>query len=307
MKNRFKVIDIYPRGFCKGVYNAIELAKKTRLEHPQEKISILGELVHNKEVVLALAELGIQTVETKSRRRMDLLDEIDQGLVIFSAHGISPEVIDKAVSKGLTPINASCEDVLVTQNQIKAYLEQGYEVLYVGQKGHPEAESVLDLDPKRIKLVEVGKALPEVQTEHLFVTNQTTMSILDIRQTLDQVKSEYPFAIISDEICSATRLRQEAVLKLPESVDGLIVIGDKSSNNTRMLVKIGENKQISVILPIQNLRELDPSRLEPCHEVAITAGASTPKYIIDEVVHFVKVYSSDINAKKEDYKINPFL
>jgi len=307
MKNRFIVIDIYPRGFCKGVYNAIELAKKTRLEHPDEKISILGELVHNKEVSSVLTSLGINTVETKGRTRFDVLDDIQQGLVIFSAHGISDKVIEKARAKGLTPINASCEDVVVTQDQIKAYLEQDYEILYVGQKGHPEAEAVLDIDPEHIQLLEVGKPVPEIRSLKLFVTNQTTMSILDIKETLAQVKAIYPSAIISDEICSATRLRQEAILKLPQSIDGIIVIGDKNSNNTRMLVKIAENKKIRVIIAIQNLRELNPDWLETCHEVAITAGASTPKFIIDEIVNFTKAYALDITAKKENYLINPFI
>jgi 4-hydroxy-3-methylbut-2-enyl diphosphate reductase len=307
MKNRYKVIDIYPRGFCKGVYNAIELAKKTRIQHPDEKISILGELVHNKDVSSALLTLGIDTVETKGRTRLDLLDDIDEGLVIFSAHGVSSQVVDKARSKGLTPINASCEDVVVTQDQIKAYLQQDYEILYVGKKGHPEAEAVLNIDPKHIWLLEIGKPIPEIKSKKLFVTNQTTMSILDIKESLAQVKSAYPFAIISDEICSATRLRQEAILKLPESVDGIIVIGDRNSNNTRMLVKIAENKKIKVIVPIQNLRELNPDLLESCQEVAITAGASTPKFIIDEIVNFTKAYAYDLNVKKEDFLINPFV
>jgi len=307
MKNRFKVIDVYPRGFCKGVHHAIQLAKQARLDHPDEKISILGELVHNKDVSSALSQLHIETIETKGKKRMDLLDEIDEGVVIFSAHGISSNVQDKAIQKGLTPINASCEDVLVTQNQIKAYLQQGYEVLYVGQKGHPEAEAVLDLDPVRIQLVETQHPIPKIKSDRLFVTNQTTMSILDIKATMDAIQTQYPFAIISDETCAATRLRQEAILKLPSSVDGILIIGDHSSNNTKMLAKIATNKGIDHVILIQNLRELDPSRLDHCTEVAITAGASTPKFIIDEISNFVKAYAEDSTIRKENYSIHPFL
>jgi 4-hydroxy-3-methylbut-2-en-1-yl diphosphate reductase len=307
MKNRFKVIDVYPRGFCKGVFNAIELAKKARVDHPDEKISILGELVHNKEVSKALKSLHIDTIETKNKRRIDLLDEVDSGLVIFSAHGISPVVIEKARTKGLGTINASCEDVLVTQDQIKAYLKENYDVLYVGQKGHPEAEAVLDLDLTRIRLVEIGQMIPTLTSDKMFVTNQTTMSIFDIKETLSKIQEKYPHAIISDETCSATRLRQEAILKLPQTVDGIIIIGDKSSNNTKMLAKIAANKSIQTIIPIQNLRELDASLLNECKEVAITAGASTPKFIIDEVVNFVKAYAIDDTVSKEAYSINPFI
>jgi len=307
MKNRFKVIDVYPRGFCKGVHHAIQLAKQARLDHPDEPISILGELVHNKEVSQALAELHIKTIETKGKKRIDLLDEIDEGLVIFSAHGISSSVQDKAIKKGLTPLNASCEDVLVTQNQIKAYLQQDYQVLYVGQKGHPEAEAVLDLDPIRIRLVETHLPIPDIDTERLFVTNQTTMSILDIKATLDAIQKRYPFAVISDETCAATRLRQEAILKLPITVDGIIIIGDNSSNNTKMLAKIATNKGIKIVIQIQNLGELDPSLLDQCSEVAITAGASTPKFIIDEVSNFVKAYALDPTVNKASYSLHPFL
>jgi len=307
MKNRFKVIDVYPRGFCKGVFNAIELAKKARIDHPDEKISILGELVHNKEVSKALKSLHIDTIETKNKKRIDLLDEVDSGLVIFSAHGISPMVIEKARTKGLGTINASCEDVLVTQDQIKAYLNENYDVLYVGQIGHPEAEAVLGLDLTRLHLVEIGQVIPTLNSDKIFVTNQTTMSIFDIKETLSKIKEKYPHAIISDETCSATRLRQEAILKLPQTVDGIIIIGDKSSNNTKMLAKIAANKLIKMIIPIQNLKELDASLLDECHEVAITAGASTPKFIIDEVVSFVKAYAIDDTVSKEAYSINPFI
>lgn len=307
MKNRFEVLDIYPRGFCKGVYNAIELAKKARKDHPDQKISILGELVHNKDVTQTLIQYKIDTVETKGKRRIELLDEVDEGIVIFSAHGVSPLVIDKARSKGLEAIDASCEDVLVTQNQIKAYLTQGYDVFYVGQKGHPEAEAVLDLDFKRITLIQVGEPLPDSANPLLFVTNQTTMSIFDIKATLAHIQQKYPNAVISDETCSATRLRQEAILKLDDSVDAIIIIGDRSSNNTRMLAKIASNKAIKTIIQIQNLSELDQSLLEGCRKVAITAGASTPKFIIDEISNYVKALAVDPSAQKEAYLLNPFI
>jgi 4-hydroxy-3-methylbut-2-enyl diphosphate reductase len=307
MKNRFKVINVTPRGFCKGVYNAIELAKQTRLDFPFDKITILGELVHNKDVVSSLKSLKIDTIESKGKLRIELLDEINEGIIIFSAHGVSPLVQIKAHNKGLKTINASCEDVLKTQDLIKAYLNQAYDVFYIGQHGHPEAEASIDLDSSRIHLIQIGQDIPQFESKKIFVTNQTTMSILDIKNTIQSIQSIYPFAIVSDEICNATRLRQEAILKLPESVDAIIIIGDKSSNNTKMLAKISRNKSISTIIEVQNLRELDPKLLDHCHELAITAGASTPKFIIDEIVHFVNAYSMDSQVDKANYSINPFI
>lgn len=307
MENRFKVINVSPRGFCKGVYNAIELAKQTRMDYPNEKITILGELVHNKDVVLALKSLNIDTIESKGKKRIALLDEVIEGIVIFSAHGISPLVELKAKNKGLKTINASCVDVLKTQDLIKSYLENGYDVFYVGQKDHPEAEASLDLNKDKVHLIQVNSEIPELNTNKIFVTNQTTMSILDIKETLQNIQTKYPNTIVSNEICSATRLRQEAVLKLSSTVDAIIIIGDKSSNNTKMLAKIAQNKSIKTIIEIQNLRELNPKVLDECHEIAITAGASTPKFIIDEIVHFVEAYSNDQNISIESYSINPFI
>jgi 4-hydroxy-3-methylbut-2-enyl diphosphate reductase len=307
MENRFKVINVTPRGFCKGVYNAIELAKQTRMDYPNEKITILGELVHNKDVVLALKSLKIDTIESKGKLRIELLDEINEGIIIFSAHGISPLVQIKAKNKGLKTINASCEDVLKTQDLIKAYLEKDYEIFYIGQLGHPEAEASLDLDINKVHLIQIGNELPKIDSKKIFVTNQTTMSILDIKKTIESIQTIYPYAIVSDEICSATRLRQEAILKLPESVDAIIIIGDKSSNNTKMLAKISRNRSIPTIIEIQNLGELDPKLLDQCHELAITAGASTPKFIIDEIVHFVNAYAIDPQIDKKDYSIHPFI
>ncbi len=307
MKNRFKVIDLYPRGFCKGVFNAIELAKEARLAFPHEKISILGELVHNSEVSSVLKSLNIVTIKTNDKKRIDLLDEIDEGIIIFSAHGISPLVEAKAHAKGLKIINASCEDVLVTQDLIKSYLHQGYNILYIGQKKHPEAEAILELDSDRVQLVETDKPIPSLESDKIFVTNQTTMSIFDIHNTLNLIKSIYPNAVFSDETCSATRLRQEAILKCSDRIDGIIIIGDKNSNNTKMLSKIAANRSIKTILQIQKLSELDETCLDHCNEIAITAGASTPKFIIDEVVNYVKAYAEDPSVNKKDFLIKPFI
>jgi 4-hydroxy-3-methylbut-2-en-1-yl diphosphate reductase len=307
MENRFKVINVSPRGFCKGVYNAIELAKQTRLDFPNEKITILGELVHNKDVVNGLKALHIDTIESKGKQRIDLLDEVSEGIIIFSAHGVSPLVEMKAKNKGLKTINASCGDVLKTQDLIKNYLNEGYEVFYIGQKDHPEAEASLELDLNRVHLIQIGSEIPRVNVNKIFVTNQTTMSMLDIKNTLESIQLLYPFAILSNEICNATRLRQEAILKLSSSVDGIVIIGDKNSNNTKMLAKIAQNKSIKTIIEIQNLSELDPDQLDLCHEIAITAGASTPKFIIDEIVNFVNAYSIDSNINKQDHLIHPFI
>jgi len=210
-----EIITVNPRGFCKGVVKAIMIAKETAKQYPNQKITILGELVHNRYVVDALKDFSIQTVESKGQTRFDLLDQIDEGIVIFSAHGISANVIEKANQKGLITVDASCEDVISTQNLIQTYLDQAYTILYIGQENHPEAEAICEIDRNNIYFIKNLDSINSltINSDKIFVTNQTTMSILEIKEMLDKIKEKYPQTIISDEICSATRHRTETNLK----------------------------------------------------------------------------------------------
>ena len=126
-----EIITVNPRGFCKGVVKAIQIAKETAKKYPDQKITILGELVHNRFVVEAMKDHRVETVESKGKSRMDLLDQVNEGVVIFSAHGISSNVVQKAQAKGLITVDASCEDVISTQNLIQTYLDEVYHILYI--------------------------------------------------------------------------------------------------------------------------------------------------------------------------------
>lgn len=297
------VVDIHPRGFCKGVYQAIELAKKARREHPDQPITILGELVHNQSVIDGLAQLGITTLDSKGKSRLELVETISEGLVIFTAHGVSPQVIRRVKEKGLQTLDATCEDVLSTQQLIQTYLDEGYHVFYVGQPGHPEPEAACGLSPLQITIIDPTQPIPTIEVQKLFVTNQTTMSTLDIAATLTALKEKYPHAVISDETCSATRMRQEAILKLPDSIEAIIIVGDKRSNNTAMLAKIAHNKGIKKVIAIQRLTELNLNELEGVETVAVSAGASTPRFLIDEVSTYLKAVASGDSPDIHDYEL----
>ena len=145
------VKGIVPRGYCKGVVRAIEIAKKQ--VHQTTPVYILGMIVHNQYIVNALEDLGIQTIDIKGKTRLELLDEINEGKVIITAHGASQKVFDKAKEKGLEVIDASCLDVIKTHDLIQDKLNEGYEILYIGKKGHPEAEGAISIDEKRIHLI----------------------------------------------------------------------------------------------------------------------------------------------------------
>ena len=276
-----KIIKVQPRGYCKGVVRAIQIAKQTRLEHPDKKITVLGMLVHNQYVVDALKCLNIDTIEDKTKSRLELLDQIDEGIVLFTAHGIASQVKDKAAAKGLICVDASCPDVLSTQAIIKNALADGKHVAYIGKKGHPEAEAVLSISPP-IQLIELHQPLPPLATP-LFVTCQTTMSTSDVLAVFQEIKHAYPQAEIGEEICNATRIRQQAVHEL-QDVDVLIVVGDKQSNNSTRLAEIGRNHGIPHVLLIDDASQLDLSVFHDDDVVAVTSGASTPSQLTAQVI-----------------------
>ena len=280
-----EIINVIPRGFCKGVVRAIEIAKQTALQYPNDKITILGELVHNRFVVESLDEAGITTIEDRTLSRMELLERIESGVVIFTAHGIGDDVVARAKEKGLITVNAACEDVVHTQQLIKSYLDLNFEVLYIGQLHHPESQAVLSIDPQHIHLIQTLNDLPKrlIDERRLFVTNQTTMSQYDIKNIMDVLVKRYPEAVVSDEICNATRMRQEAIMRL-EDVDCLLVVGDVRSNNTAMLAKIGQAHGIADVYRIESAKDLPLDQLANVRRIAVTAGASTPYFLIKQVL-----------------------
>ena len=156
-----EVKRVVPSGYCKGVVNAIKLAKQTRTENPDDKIYILGMLVHNSFVSDELASLGIVTLDDSFKNKEELLDEVNEGIIIFTAHGISDKIKNKAAAKDLRYVDATCVDVLKTQNIIRDHLDEGYEIIYFGKKKHPEAEAVLSISDK-IHLVTNEKDLEDL-------------------------------------------------------------------------------------------------------------------------------------------------
>ncbi|MBR5342178.1 MAG: 4-hydroxy-3-methylbut-2-enyl diphosphate reductase [Erysipelotrichaceae bacterium] len=287
-----EIKKVVPSGYCKGVVNAIKLAKDTKANNPEENVYVLGMLVHNSFVSEELSSLGIITLDDSKKSKSELLDEINDGIVIFTAHGISESIKQKAIDKGLRYVDASCVDVLKTQNVIKEYLNDGYDVIYFGKKNHPEAEAVISISDK-IHLVTNEDDLRKLDiTNHkVFLTNQTTMSYLELKDLIELSKKLYPDIIIEKEICNATSSRQEAIANLTDC-DLLYVVGDIKSNNTNKLVDIGIKKGIKKVLLIQNFKDINTDDLKDVHKVYVTAGASTPPKLIDEVISFLKEHSS---------------
>lgn len=277
---------VVPSGYCKGVVNAINIVKKTKEQYPNENIYILGMIVHNSYVSKQMEDLGVITLEDPNLSKEELLDTIDKGVVIFTAHGISDKIKQKALDKGLICVDASCVDVLKNKDLIKSYLDKGYDVVYFGKKKHPEAEAILSLS-NNIHLVSNISDIDNlnISNDNLLITNQTTMSYLEVEDMLKLIKDKYPTCIIQKEICNATSSRQLAITNIKDG-DVLYVVGDVKSNNTNKLKEIG-SKYFKKVFLISNYKEINKKDLVNENKIYVTAGASTPPILIDEVIDYL--------------------
>lgn len=277
---------VVPSGYCKGVVNAINIVKKTKEQYPNENIYILGMIVHNSYVSKQMEDLGVITLEDPNLSKEELLDTIDKGVVIFTAHGISDKIKQKALDKGLICVDASCVDVLKNKDLIKSYLDKGYDVVYFGKKKHPEAEAILSLS-NNIHLVSNISDIDNlnISNDNLFITNQTTMSYLEVEDMLKLIKDKYPTCIIQKEICNATSSRQLAITNIKDG-DVLYVVGDVKSNNTNKLKEIG-SKYFKKVFLISNYKEINKKDLVNENKIYVTAGASTPPILIDEIIDYL--------------------
>jgi len=302
------VIKITPHGYCYGVVTALGMVTQAIADaHVPKPIHILGMVVHNAHLMKAFEAEGVITVDGVGKTRLELLDEIDSGTVVFTAHGISPKVREKADAKGLTIIDASCKDVLKTHRIIIDHIERGYHVIYIGKKGHPETEGCLGLSEDHIHLVENMDDLArlEIDQTDIIITNQTTLSSWDASELAAAIKLKFPTAEFIKEICNATLVRQEAVATMAQTADLTIVVGDPKSNNTKRLVQISEEHAGTPGIRIGSLEDLSLDKLNGVNTVAITSGASTPPEITKEVIEFLKRYdSNDVTTYDMTSKVN---
>lgn len=285
-----QVKAITPRGYCKGVVRAIEIAKNAQNE--QQPIYILGMIVHNQYIVDALKERGIQTIDIPGQTRLELLNQIQHGTVIVTAHGASDQVFEKAKNKGLNVIDASCLDVIKTHDLIKEKLNEGYDILYIGKKGHPEAEGAISIDEKRVHLITSKNDIQMMDpNKHYVMTNQTTMSLYDVYDLCEYAKTILPHVTIEKETCTATKIRQEAIKNMEEDIDIVFIVGDPHSNNTQKLASIAsEKKEVHMI---ESLDDLNINWLKGKKKAAVSSGASTPTYLTNQVIEFLHQFNEN--------------
>ncbi|WP_334073847.1 MULTISPECIES: 4-hydroxy-3-methylbut-2-enyl diphosphate reductase [Paenibacillus] len=286
-----EVIKISPRGYCYGVVDAMVLARQAakNLDLPRP-IYILGMIVHNSHVTHSFEDEGIITLDGPNR--MDILQQVEKGTVIFTAHGVSPEVRKLARDKGLTTVDATCPDVTKTHVLIEEKVADGYEVIYIGKKGHPEPEGAVGVAPGKVHLIEKEEEIAglQVSAERIVITNQTTMSQWDIKHIMKKLLEKFPGAEVHNEICLATQVRQEAVAEQAGQADLVIVVGDPRSNNSNRLAQVSEEIAGVKAYRIADITELDTEWLQGVGKVAVTSGASTPTPITKEVIAYLEQY-----------------
>lgn len=279
-----QIILANPRGFCAGVDRAIEIVERA-LELHGSPIYVRHEVVHNKFVVDALRDKGAVFVEE--------LDEVpDDATVIFSAHGVSESVERTAHDRGLQVFDATCPLVTKVHLEVVKYAKQGKEVILIGHAGHPEVEGTMGrYDTShggRIILVESTEDIGSLEISNpaeLAFVSQTTLSVDDTRDIIDTLKARFPdiSAPNHDDICYATQNRQDAVKKLCEDVDLLLVVGAVNSSNSNRLAELGTRAGVESHL-INRAADIKDTWLQDKKKIGVTAGASAPEVLVNEVV-----------------------
>ncbi len=272
-----------PRGFCAGVDRAIGIVERA-LELFGAPIYVRHEVVHNKFVVDGLRERGAVFVEE--------LDQVPaDATVIFSAHGVSQAVWDEAKQRGLKVFDATCPLVTKVHLQVARFARDAYEVVLIGHAGHPEVEGTLgqyDGEPGGIHLVETPADVATLEVKDpskLGFVTQTTLSVDDTRSVIDALKQRFPQIVgpRNDDICYATQNRQDAVKDLAAQSDLILVVGSPNSSNSNRLREIAEKSGSKAYL-IDNAAEIQPNWLKGITSVGVTAGASAPEVLVNEVV-----------------------
>jgi 4-hydroxy-3-methylbut-2-en-1-yl diphosphate reductase len=281
-----EVVRITPRGYCHGVVEAIRIAKKVGAERGgDEPVTMLGYLVHNEHVTRELEAAGVSLVAESDR--MKGLEQVSGGTVIFTAHGISPRVVDAAKERGLNVVDATCSDVTRTHDLVRDLVERGLHVIYIGKRGHPEPAGVMGIAPGHTTLIETIEEAGSVQfppETKLAVTCQTTLSMWDTKAIIDRLSERFPDIEVHNEICLATQQRQEAAVLAAKDVDCVVVVGSRRSSNSLRLVQVVEEKAGKRAHLVDTAADLDPVWFTDVQRVGVTAGASTPTHITREVI-----------------------
>lgn len=283
-----------PRGFCAGVDRAIEIVERA-LDLFGAPVYVRHEVVHNKYVVDTLREKGAVFVEE--------LDEVpDKSTVIFSAHGVAKAVREEAARRGLRVFDAICPLVTKVHMEVGRYQDEGRECILIGHAGHPEVEGTLGQYRPRngeggmylVESVDDVWNLNVKNPDFLAFVTQTTLSMDDTAEVIDALRERFPKIVgpKKEDICYATQNRQDAVKKMTKECDLILVVGSQNSSNSTRLMEISQKKGVPAYL-IDNASEIQEEWLQGKQNIGITAGASAPEVLVEEVIKKIKCWAAD--------------
>jgi 4-hydroxy-3-methylbut-2-en-1-yl diphosphate reductase len=279
-----KIFLLKPRGFCAGVVRAIDVVK-IALDLYGPPVFVRKEIVHNIHVVDELRDAGAVFVEE--------LDEVPEGArAIFSAHGVAPAVRSQAKQRRLEVIDATCP--LVTKVHLEAvrFARDGFSIVLIGHKDHDEVIGTLGEVPDRTYLVETVDDVDRLAVpdpSRVRYLTQTTLSLDETRDIIARLKERFPLlqGPPAQDICYATENRQMAVKAVSQVVDLLLVVGSQNSSNSKRLVEVGDNFGVRSFL-VNDRSDVDPAWLDGVKNVAVTAGASAPEHLVQELIEFLR-------------------
>lgn len=295
-----KIYLANPRGFCAGVDRAIDIVDLS-LKKYGAPIYVRHEIVHSRHVVNSLRQKGAVFVEE--------LNEVPEGsVVIFSAHGVAKSVWEEANLRRLHVIDATCPLVIKVHNEVNRDYTQGYELILIGHAGHPEVIGTLGQVPDKFHVVSSVEDVEQLHVENtinLSYVTQTTLSVDECRDIVGALHRRFLHikGPHQEDICYATQNRQNAVKELSKLVDVILVIGSPNSSNSNRLRELGEHCGINSYL-IDSAADINPAWLKDVKAIGITAGASAPEVLVEEVVAYLKTYGTaeveDLTVIEED-------
>lgn len=273
-----KAILAKQAGFCFGVKRATQMAFEAA--EKDQKTYSLGPIIHSPQVVGKLEELGIQVV--------DRLDGLEDGAIIIRSHGVEQKDIEEAQKKNLDIVDATCPFVKKAQEHVKSLSEAGYGVVVVGDADHPEVQGIVSYGGEQVFVVASGEGVKKLpKMKKIGVVAQTTQSFENLKNVVSECLQRGGEIRVYNTICDATAVRQEEAKELSGKVDCMLVVGGFNSANTHRLVEVCAELQPNTY-HIETADEIDPAWFEGAALVGITAGASTPKWIIDEVMNKIE-------------------
>ena len=269
-----------PRGFCAGVVRAIDVLDAV-LEHEPPPVYAFHEIVHNRHVVDGFRARGAIFVD-------DVAEVPEGSRIVFSAHGVSPAVVDEAKRRRLRIIDATCPLVTRVHLETRKAVKDGYDVLLVGHRGHDETAGTLGQAPDRTHIVEDPAEAASIEVERpVFVVTQTTLSMDDTADVIDGIRDRYPQAEVRNDICYATTNRQLAVRTIAARADLLLVVGSANSSNSVRLCEVARAAGVTAYR-IDSLDEIDPAWYDGVGVVGLTAGASVPDELLEPIIEDLK-------------------